>query len=190
MTPAVFTWVLTLCVTGASVCCGADPQGSEDEAKAKWPEAKPAITGKPMTAKIELSPRLQSQVAAALMADPPGTVRLTIHGVVPPERRQLVCGVNVFLNKTDATASTPTDDIHFVWAFDFSPTTDGTPQSFHVDLSRTLVALKRQNELDLTEPLAITLVAVPADRTRPLPDDFAIWVREMAIRVPTPKSSR
>ena len=145
------------------------------------PEGKMAITDKPLTVKIEPSEQLRLDLAAAIKPAAKVSIRLTLHGVVPPERRDLTEGIRVFLNKDDATRTTPIDDPHYVSSIVFAATNERDPQGFHMDLTRTVAELTRQGKLDLAKPLRITLIGVPAEGLKDLPPAFSVPVAKVSI---------
>ena len=75
--------------------------------------------------------------------------------------------VRVFINWPNASASTPTDDIHYAGSFAFFGTHiegarhEHQPQ-FLVNITHTLQKLKQRQELSETKPISVHLVAVPA----------------------------
>ena len=145
------------------------------------PKEKMAITEKPLTVRIDPTDELRAAVKTA----PKSTIQLSLDDVVPPAKRDLISGVRVFLNK-EATHETATDDPHYVTAFVFSPTRKQEPEGYNLDLTATLTRLHKAGELDLTKPLRITLVAVPAAGVKEFPDDFSISVGRVAIELVDP----
>ena len=171
-------------LASSSAAIGAE----QDEAKVALTEDG-MVTEKALTVSMndQLTKKLRSQIAEAIERYPDATVRLTLRGVTPPAERKLIHGFNVFLNKPDATAATPEDDPHFVRAVEFEPTTDSSPQSFSLDLLRSLVRLNKLEKLDIMDtkkPLKITIVAIPAPGVSRIPLDASFSVRELAVRVP------
>lgn len=160
----------------------------QDEAKVTLPEDG-MVTDEALTVSMsdQLTKKLRSQIAEAIKRYPDATVRLTLRGVTPPAERKLIHGFNVFLNKPDATASTPEDDPHFVRAVEFQPTTDSSPQAFSFDLLRSLVRLHKLEKLDIMDPrkpLTITIVPIPAPGVSRIPHESSFFVHEFALRVP------
>jgi hypothetical protein len=150
------------------------------------------ISDKALTVSLraELTPLVRSQIAQAINLYPKSTVRLTLGGVTPPVDRKAILGFKVFLNKPDATTATPLDDPHYVKSVEFAPTRDGTPQAFAFDIVRTLVALKKSDQLDILDPekpLNVTIVANPAPGVSRLPDEAWFSVRTLTIKVPEPE---
>lgn len=125
------------------------------------------ITGNSTTVKVNVSGEDLAEVDRAVSgggASPP--VRLTI-GLTPPPSTSKVYGFNMFFNKPNATAETSEKDPHFVGAVAFQPTADQKPQSFYLDLSRTLNELHRGKQLDLKQPLNVTIVPLTMDKEQP-----------------------
>jgi hypothetical protein len=147
------------------------------------------ISNKPLTVSMreDLTPQVRSQIAEAIKLYPKATVRLTLGGVTPPAERKSIHGFKVFLNKPDATAVTPLDDPHYVTSKEFAPTTDDTPQAFAFDILKTLVAIKKSEQLDILDPekaLKVTIVASPAPGVSRLPDEASFSVHSLTIKVP------
>jgi hypothetical protein len=147
------------------------------------PKGRQVLTDKPLTVRVGTTDRLEAALAAAADRDPKFVIRLALDGVVPPENRAGSGGVRVFVNKNDATHETPTDDLHFVTAFDFSPTGGREAQGFNLDLTRTVKELRRRGELDPAKPLRITLVAVPAEGVKKLPEGFSVPIERVTVEV-------
>jgi hypothetical protein len=146
------------------------------------PEGKRlVITNKPLTLSVESTPKTQESLAAATKPGSKVAVTLALKGVVPPERRDQVEGIRVFLNKDDATQDTSTDDPHFVTVFAFSSTDQREPYGVNLDLTRAVIGLSKKSELDTTKPLRITLVAVPASGLKNLPAAFSVPVGTVSI---------
>jgi hypothetical protein len=142
---------------------------------------KLVITDKPLTVKIKPSFKLAAGLGSAPKPDSKVAITLTLEGVVPPEQRNQVEGVRVFLNKGDATRCTPTDDPHFVTVFAFPATDRQDPYGVNLDLTQAVIALSARGELDTTKPLLVTLVAIPASGVKNLPAAFSVPVGGVSI---------
>jgi hypothetical protein len=130
-----------------------------------------------------LDEKLRTEITNAVTnRDQPETVRLTIKGVRPTAEAKNTGGIKLFLNKPDATGSTPERDPHFVAAVDFQPTKDQKPENFLVDLAPTIAQLLRTKQLDLTRPLQITFAVV--GETREGPVEMQIPIESVKVTVP------
>src|SRR4029078_13134350 len=93
------------------------------------------------------------------------TVQLSIEGMQVPDRPQLL--VRVFLNKPDANANTPFQDIHYAGNFSFftagRPGAHGPhgPTTQLIDVTGAIARLTAANEYKPGGPLTVTLVARP-----------------------------
>ena len=73
-------------------------------------------------------------------------------------------GIRVFLNKLDATRSTPVEDPHYVGSFTFFPNSAARDsehgQAFLLDAAKVIGRLASLKELKVESPLIATLVAI------------------------------
>lgn len=182
-------WVAAIALVLAvavSVACPFASPVSADGANAEPPRGGMVIRRMPLTVEFRLNEPLKAQVADALSVSPPRTIRLSVRGVKPPDRRAAVRGVNVFVNKPDADTTTSDSDPHFAAALVFSPTGSPAPQAFSLDLGPTLAKLRRRDELDLSKPIIITLAATLPEGERAPADDVSISVGDVTLEVPGP----
>jgi hypothetical protein len=106
-------------------------------------------------------------------APQPGTIQLAIEGIQVPSRPDVL--VRVFLNKPDADASTSFKDPHYAGNFSFfthdggnqaQPHAAHTPTNQLLDVTRTIQRLEATGEFKPTDPLKVTLLAVPIGEGR------------------------
>src|SRR5262245_55329940 len=83
-----------------------------DQAKVVLMEEDMTMKDKPVTVDIPLNKALRTRITDAIARYPDATVRLSLLDVRSPVDRKAIHGFNVFLNKPDATASTPVADPH------------------------------------------------------------------------------
>jgi hypothetical protein len=141
------------------------------------------ITEKPTTLNVEVSGEELAEVNRAVSGEGASLpLRLKINGLIPPRSTSKVYGFKMFFNKPNATAETSEKDPHFVGAVAFQPTADQKPQSFYLDLNRTLNELHRGKQLDLKQPLNVTIVPLSKDSEQPA-EKVRIPVESVQVRV-------
>lgn len=167
------------------------PAGQPKKEKEKIPEVRTtrefAVTGKGATVELKLDQVLQSKIRAALDKDSKQTIRLSILGIVPPSDDEAVIGISAFLNKADATISTPADDPHYVGSVIFQPDKPPAAQNFLLELRDTLGQLQDRDELSLDKPLKITIVPFLSDGQKSPPAGLSLPVKEVVLSLPPPK---
>ncbi len=132
-----------------------------------------AIGAAPVTVTVAPSQAFHPHVsrildAARAKAPRPGTIQMAIEGIQVPSRPQVL--VRVFLNKPDADASTSFKDPHYAGNFSFfthdgpdqaQPHAQHGPTTQLLDVTRALHRLQATGEYKPTDPLKVTLLAVP-----------------------------
>lgn len=140
--------------------------------------ASPVLGPAPVTVTLPLRPDQHAAVHA--LAAPrgagaprvPGSVRLEIEGIQPPDNPGVI--IRVFLNLPGAAANTPFRDPHYAGNFSFfaSDAQQGHrhhgPYTQYLDVTEALRKLQTAGLYKPGDPLQVTLLAVPVG-TRKLP---------------------
>jgi polyphenol oxidase len=142
------------------------------------PPGGAALTPDPHTLRVSVPAPAASRLTSATAG--PGQVTLRIEGVeVPPDRGALV---NVFLNRPDATAATPTTDPGFVGSIVLVPNMAGgahahrpVVRNFAFDVTRQLRSAPPAPGADIV----VTLVPFLGDGKRP--SDIALRYRRVYL---------
>jgi hypothetical protein len=163
------------------------PLKSDKQPNSEQPkeDRQKVVTVSPLTIDVSLDERTRSDVESVLADTSRGTVRLTIKIVVPAEPQNIQ--IAVFVNKPDATISTSVASAHYVGTIVFDAASK--LQGVNFDLTAALSALQKKKELDLRNPLQITLIALPAREDAKIPADLSIPVDFVEVKVAKSKAS-
>jgi hypothetical protein len=154
---------------------GAAPRARGTRARVEAAAPRAAIAATPVTVTVAPTQAFHPHVsgvlnAVAASAPRPGTIQLAIEGIQVPSRPDVL--VRVFLNKPDADASTSFKDPHYAGNFSFfthdgahpaagQPHAAAATTTQFLDVTRTLQRLQAMGEYKPTDPLKVTLLAVP-----------------------------
>lgn len=154
------------------------PESSNEQDLAK---KKNVITREPLVMEIKPSKAIRERIVEALRADPPHSVKLALKDVVPPAAP---VSISVYLNLPvrHGADELSEDSEYWVGAIEFQPISrTERPESFNLDLVDALSRQFAMGDWSDGDPLRITLIAVPHDPGKNLPDDLAIPVGDVRI---------
>jgi hypothetical protein len=174
--------VLCVCTLG---CAGANTTAHGPDNQDPR-ESKPhVVTAAPTTIAIDLDEPTRQELTRRLTDGSLRVARLRL-GDITPRSADTLKGVRLFVEKPDATLTTPVDDPHYATSFvrGFSP-----PDTALLNLAPTLLRLWRSgtltsDRLEKTKALRITFVPEPSDAIPVLPADFALTIQAIALDIP------
>jgi hypothetical protein len=176
--------IAALCLCLCILTC-ASAQDPREQREADAGANAQIVTAKPGTMTVTLDDRTRRDLVRHLDSGALAIARLSIRDV-RPHAAQALKGVRIFIEKPDATVTTPVADAHYAGNFVLGLT---APESMLLNVAPTLTKLWQSGELsratlDQRQSLRITLVSEPWDFAPTLPPDFSLTLGPVTLEIP------